>query len=731
MKFFSVRNLTETSAKECCPWEFKPASLPSDKIRGDKEARQQWYQTVDTEWQFYTAIESANPNIRPSKDNPARVIHGIVVDYDIQLTDQRVYEAVAEMKLKPAWIERSLGGGVRLVFEFPRPIVVEDSAFATHLLSSVKKWLHLDLLPGLDEPALINPTRLYCNGGDWIKVFKAGPIPEPALQSWFVREGQSFRFRGAGNTTIPIDVVEKQLREFHPNFVWPVDFTVGSQGPSWWIDGSTSPLSAILKPDGFFTFSAHADKPFYNWSDILGPEFVRQFAEQSISRATADIWWDSKRFWRKKVGYYVPLDMTELLNYFKVECGLPSKPDKNTGKSMVDSALSHIYTAGHVVGAAPFMFRPSGLLDFMGRRVLNTYVNRAMQPAEELSEWGDAGKFSFLALHFDNLFDPAMQLPFFLAGFKHFYESAINLLPMPGQNVYLMGGANVGKTLTSRAIVGRAVGGFSDASDFLLHGATFNSDLFESPLWCVDDDSPGENIAKQSQFFAMMKKTAANQQFKHNKKFEVSTMTEWAGRVYCTTNLDYVSSRMLGPMDDTSLDKTCIFRCAKESKIVFPTRYELVKIIDTQLPFLLRWLLAWVPPDFVKRHVRYGYAAYHEPSLLDQSHQSARTAPVKELLIESLREYFTLNPDAKEWAGTVVQLIRMMLSNPMNDTILKSIRLEQINRHLEQIQRENLIKIRAETGELKLRVWVFERFGDKIQPVIPPAEPTISEKFCK
>lgn len=729
MKMFCVRNLTELSASECLPWEFKPAVLPSEKIRGDKESRQEWYRTKSTEWQFYTAIEGANPNMRPSKDNPARVLHGIVVDYDISLTVERVMESVEVMRIKPAWIERSLGGGARIVFTFPRPVIVEDSEFCTTLLQSVRAWLNLDLLPSLDEPALTNPTRLFCNGADW-RATGHGPIPEESLQAWYVTQGQKFRFRGQdGATVIPLDVVEKELRDKHPDFSWPTDFVPGSQGPSWWVAGSTSPLSAILKPEGMFTFSAHADKPFYSWADILGQEFIRQFIEQSISKATANIFWDSKRFWKQKHGYYVSLDMTELLNYFKVECGLSTKPDKS-GQSMVDRALNHIFNEGHVTGAAPFMFRESGLLEFMGRRVLNTYVNRALKPADELTEWGNAGKFPFLSIHFDNLFDPTIQKENFLAWVKHFYEAAINLRPMPGQNTYLMGGADVGKTLTSRAMVGRAVGGFVDASDFLLHGASFNSELFESPLWCVDDDNPGENSAKQASYFAMMKKVAANQQFKHNKKFEVSVMTEWAGRVICTTNLDYVSSRMLGPMDDTSMDKTNIFRCSKESKIIFPTRHELIKIIDRELPFFLRWLLDWSPPDYVKRHVRYGYAAYHEPTLLDQSHQSARTAPIKELLIDTLRDFFGQNPEATEWRGTVVQLLRLMLSNPLNDFILRSIRLEQVNRYLEQIQREKLLPCDAETGEMKTRTWIFRRFDAPVQAVvIPVVEP--SDKFSK
>ena len=191
-------------------------------------------------------------------------------------------------------------------------------------------------------------------------------------------------------------------------------------------------------------------------------------------------------------------------------------------------------------------------------------------------------------------------------------------------------------------------------------------------------------------------------------------MTEWSGRALCTTNLDHVSSRMLGPCDDTSADKTNIFRCVSKSETIFPNRHKLANIIDRELSYFLRWLLDWVPPDFVIRDVRYGYRAYHEPTLLDQSHQANRVAPIKEVLIEALRDYFDQNKDAVEWRGTVVQLIRLLTMFPLNDYIVKSIRLEQISRYLEQIQREGLLRIRAETGDMNLRIWIFERFADRV-----------------
>ena len=724
--FYAARNLTEQTVAPCVPWDFTITEEIPAQVRGNKEDRQRWYRTATTVHNFYTGCEAANPNIRASKDNPVRLIHGFVADYDLQIPDARIDEAIAAMEIKPSWVERSLGGNARLVWILPRPLLVEDSAFAITILTEAEKWLDTAMLPGLDGPAFRDPNRLFCNGGIW-RATGHDAIPENALQAFFVTSGRKHRFAGEDSgAVIPLDVVEKELTEKYPGFAWPSEFVLESQGPSFWIAGSASPLSAVLKPEGFFTFSAHADKPFYSWADILGADFVKQFAQQTITKATSDIYWDGKRFWRKKVGYYVSLDMTELLNYFKVNCRLSTKPGKD-GQSPVDHALNHIYTEGHVIGAAPFLARPSGLLDFNGKRVLNTYVNRAMKPAEF------DGPSPFLDAHFDVLFDPYHQLDHFRAWWKHFYTAMLTLTPMPGQNIYLMGDTNVGKTMTLQLIVAMSVGGFCDASSFLVRGDPFNSDLFEAPLWCVDDETPGGSPTAQANFLAMLKKVTANQHFRHNKKFEISTLVEWMGRVGVAINLDFVSSRMLGPMDDGSRDKTNLFRCSKKPAVFFPSRHELVKIVTTELPFYLRRLLAWNPPDHVIRDTRYGYAAYHEPTLLDQSHQSSRTAPFKEILIEALSDYFAASPSEQVWRGTASQLIRLIHSNVLNEHVTRSMRLEQITRYLEQIQRENMLPCTVEKGQMNTRVWVFARFGELANPAPQPeiAQPAIVNIFTK
>lgn len=716
MSFYYAQNLVEKSVTAGNPWDFVVTENITEQIRQDKDSRQEFYRNVNTQHCFYTALEGVNPNQRVSKDNPPRLLSGFTGDYDIKIPKERVTEAIAAMKIKPAYIEESLGRNPRLIWTFERPLMIDDYDFCVFILQRAKKFLRLDLLPGLDEGAFETPTRLLCNGGKW-ELTGHGNVPEKDLQAFFVDCGQAFRFNSEAKIDVPLEVVEKALREKFPAMDWPGDFILGSQGPTFWVPNSTSPMSAIVKPDGMFTFSNSAEKPFYSWSDILGPDFLKDYSTDAIARSTTDIWWDEKNFWMRKKGVYVPLQKDELTNYFEIDCGMPVETSKGK-KSMVKIALAHIFRENFVHNAAPYVFRPSGLIEYQGKRRLNTYNHRLIEPAGEKSEWGEFGKFPFLSLVLDNLLDPPEQLPRLLAWYKYYYNSGLTLNPMPGQMVLLMGGVGVGKTLTNREIFGRGVGGFVDASDFVIKGKEFNWHLFEVPHWCIDDDTISDSASAHAHVQAVFKKLVANKDFVCNQKFRNAGMTEWMGRILCTTNLDFVSTRIVGSLDNGTLDKISMFKCAKFSRTKFPERGALIKIIATELPYFLRWLVEWEPPDFVTRDTRFGFASYQEPSLMEQAHQTSRIAPFKELLIEALLIYFTDKRDVTEWKGTVTQLQRLISMNPLNDCVLRSLKLDQINRYLENVQREGVLPCVVEPGPMKTRVWVFKRFTpDNPEPI--------------
>lgn len=723
-KFLSAVNLLKkTVTRGVEPWEFQITVAVPAEVRNDKAARQAWYRQSSTNHNFYTGIEAANPNQRVTKtDNPPRYVRSIAADYDLPLSPERIAEAITAMAIKPSWVETSLGGKARLIWLLPRPILVENYDFCSFLLERCSEWLGMDLLPGLDNGALTDPARMLCNGGIW-QATGHPAVTECQLQSFFVLCGQTFRFKGSDGLEIPMDVVERGIKEAFPDFTWPGDFLPESTGPSFWVPGSTSSQSAIVKPEGMFTFSDHADKPFYTWADILGAEFVKAFTRGAITKATDDVWWDEKKFWRKKKGIYTSMDSSELQNYFRVECNLSLKSAKG-GVSPVEQALGHIYNESYVVNAAPYVFQSPGLLMYQGKRRLNTYVHQLVNPSEGEHAWGPDGSFPFISKLLDNLFTPAEQLPFFLAWWKHYYLSGLNLAPAPGQVIFLMGGVGVGKTLLNRELVGRSVGGYVDAANHVIKGAEFNFQMYEVPHWCIDDDTVSDSPQAQANVQAVLKKSVANHDFMCNKKFNNSGMTSWMGRIICTTNLDYMSSRMLGPLDNASLDKISVFRCTRLPGFAFPSRAETSRLASEELPNFLSWLTKWTPPDSVGRCTRFGYASWQEPTLLNQAHQTSKVAPFKELLIDWLQDHFAQFPTATEWRGGVTKILQGLYANPLNEQIIRTLRLEQVNRYLEFVEKEGVVKCRAETGEHNTRVWVFDRMGTvKSAPAPAPALP--------
>lgn len=714
--FFHCDNLTSPSLTSgVLPWEFKLAAPVPDQVRRVKEDRQAWYVTASTKHNFYTGIEPLNPNLRIEKENnPPNAIHAFVADYDIPCPDARIDEAVEAMKIKPSWIERSLGGNFRLVWLLERPLQVGGNDFCYYLLNAAKKWLKLGLLPGLDEPSFVTGTRLYCNGAEW-RSTGASPVPLAASQSFFVETAKHFRFKAPDAAQVPLDVVEAEIRKKYPSFTWPASFSLNSQGPSFWIPESTSPLSAVVKPTGMFTYSAHAEKPFYHWGDILGVDFIKDYANNAITKATADVFFDGHDWWRPdfESDAFVRMDATALGSRLKVTCGLSAKSGDN-GRSQLDEAKEHIYVHNQVVGAVPFVCRRPGVIKFQGQRYLNTYNRKPIMPAAGKFPWGSA---PFLNMVIDKLFDDqhtggVSQKNRWMAWAQTIYQAAVDWTPHPGQYCILSGVQGCGKTLLSRHVLGELVGGYVDVVRFLLHNDPFTAQYMACPYWCIDDDTPASG--RRSTVNAMFKKIVANQQFNCNEKFQKQATTEWMGRLCITTNLDYLSLRIIGSLDNSSLDKLLLLKCVDAPAVDFPARSEIIKQLLWELPILGRQLLDWVPQseDEIPKHSRFKWASYQNPFLLERNHQGSSAAPLTEILIETLTQWFLDNPDAPEYAGTVTQLLKLMIGVVGNDELLRGYKPDQINRYLEQIQNDGVLECSVLDGRYKTRIWVFNRFDD-------------------
>lgn len=316
------------------------------------------------------------------------------------------------------------------------------------------------------------------------------------------------------------------------------------------------------------------------------------------------------------------------------------------------------------------------------------------------SEFCGSSAFPWLHDYFSNFFDPSEQLDFFYAWLQRWYVSALEGRMLPGQASFFAGVPNTGKTLLSNVILSRIFGGHIDASSFLSGEDGFNSHLFNSAVWAVDDVVPLTDNKSHLKFSALIKKMAANRTFSVREKYRVDKLIEWNGRVVVTCNTDPESIRILPDVDLSNRDKINLFRVAERDTFTFPRDVE--SIIAAELPYFLRWLLDWQPPDNVVGDTRYGVKTYCEDSLFEAARHSSSAYSFLEVLLK-----FFEGQVEDTWDGSATELLSAML----NDTdglagIASKYTTRQVGRELSKLASQNYPITQQRTGAK--RIWIID-----------------------
>jgi len=695
---FYLKNLSSTAIQTgILPWDFVPTYPIPDEIRRDKKKRDEWINHPSTEHYVYAFVEGLNANLRVSRSrsdgegNPVYAVSALVADYDASATLEQVRELAKKLPFAPNWIERTLSGNWRYVWLFEKKVLMTEEFF-THFQ---KKFLNdfgfrVDLgMMGFDQGAWNDPCRYYTNSCEWYAL-RPTAIPHEVVLGWMVKASQTFKWTDKSiGASIPMEVVKLELAKRYPRFSeWPGDCQVGEQGPSFFIDGSTSPKSAIIRETGIQTFSAHATKPFYTWADLLGIAFVKEYEAVSIGRAVEGIITDGKSYyWKNTGGLWLPNDKSDLFTHLKVERRVSVKPDKD-GISDAERCLSFIRDQQRVAGVAPFVMRPSGIIEVKGKRYLNILDQTCIKPSAERAVWGALGKFPWLSAYFDALFDPqAPQLAIFLAWLSIFYIAVFTCQPRQGHGLVIAGGVGVGKTLLFTKIIGALVGGHADASDFLAGTDNFNSAMFSSPFLSSDDAVSSANRQTHRLFSEIVKKLVANVAFLFKEKYIKESMTEWYGRVGISCNDDEESVRKIPDLDISILDKLIILRASRLAKIEFPPSDQLEAILKKELPHFARYLLDFVIPEELIGKSRYIIKHYCEPTLFATAQQSSTTAGFAEILEDFVSDYFKVkNLKDTVWEGTSFQLHKAILTDPTADAAMKPFSVDSVGRHLSMLK---------------------------------------------
>ncbi len=683
----SIKNLSSCRASECDPWNISTRA----------PQKTEW-NNPEVDHCFYSGLEGLIQSARiDSKNNPAVFLHWFVADYDGQI-DQHMRDTVLDRccDFKPQYLCRTFSGGARLLWKLETPFPLHRNDLTAKFMRHVNKKLKLSkILVGLDAEAFEDPCKYYEAGTDWVHL-SGDVIPSAFIMQWAIESTHNYAWNKLGDP-IPIDRVAAEVEKQYPGR-WHGEFAVGVRGVRFWDSSADNQTAAVIRESGMQCFTG--SQAFVPWSAILGRQFVTQFEADRVGGAVAEVYFDGREYWTSLPNkQWQAYNKSDIALHLKVERGLSAAVPRGSSYSEVDQALHRIQKQQYIACAAPLVHRPKGIVYLNGFRVLNTSSVEMFQPSDD-TQVDPSRDSPWLSSYFQTLFDPVEQLDYFYAWLRRWYSSALDGRMLPGQASFFAGVPNTGKTLLSTGILSRIFGGHIDASSFLSGEDNFNSHLFNSAVWAVDDVVPLTDTKTHLRFSALIKKMAANRTFSVREKYRVDKLIEWNGRVVVTCNTDPESIRILPDVDLSNRDKINLFRVADRDTFTFPRN--VADIIQAELPFFLRWLLNWTPPDHVLGDSRYGVQTYCEASLFEAARHSSSAYSFLEVLLK-----FFEGQVSDVWTGSATELLSAMLNDDDGLAgIAAKYTTRQVGRELSKLSSQGYPLTQQRTGAK--RIWTIQ-----------------------
>lgn len=714
--FFSLPNLTAKSVVPMAHPELYTYAGGKLPFEGDKVAYNKWCSELSTQHSFLSMFEGLSPGMRVSwEHNPPVRMHGVHVDYDYDMDDDimALIERDPPSEFKPTWVSKSRNGRCRLTWDFDVPGNIMNAKHWTNL----KRRLNAELAlfkwhRKMDAPAFADAARYFEHGTDWRRTSVGKPIPQGIVSPWFFQEALNC---SSGlkeyNYEIPIEDVAAEVHRRFPGR-WVGDFKLGALGVRFWDPSADAAKGAWVRKDGMYCFTG--ESRFLPWVEIFGKEFMSQYSMKAMDDLLETYAYDGRQFWSpNSEGDWMSHKKDDVTQTLRV-MGFRSSRKEGLA-SEIDKVEHTLKIERRVIGALPFLYKPSGRLKYKGEWFINVCRTAISQPGAPLvadghPEWADGATFfPFIHKLITNLFVPGpdddrKQLYSFLAWLKTFYTSAYFQKPCQGHAVFIAGPTGVGKSLLLKQVLDPLFGGCEDAIQHLAHGDIYTERLARSPIMAVDDSQGISDLKTHARFSAMMKKYVADPHIVCNEKYKSAGTVPWPGRLIVLCNVDAESLRILPNMNISMRDKVCLFRTSS-NRIPFSSEEENNQRCANDLPNFARFLLDWViPVDMTGEGVRFGFHVYHHPDLLVESQQQGHSTII-EILLSYLDEYKKRFPDRLRWVGTAATLHGELSTH--NPGIMREINCKALGNHLANLGAQGF-GVRGRMLRTSVREWTLE-----------------------
>lgn len=650
MKFFTAPNLAATELTEGEPWEFHPDESDLSAFRRmPKVLRRQKLLLPTTGWNVYTPVRAIDARGIVSKDNPPVSVRGFVADYDAVQGLDAVVGLVNQIPepLQPTYLETTLGGKCRLVWLFPVDLPVVDSPYLERLwreLAKRGKWE--TALAGFD-PASFKPSERWTNGGVWYEL-TGRPIAEDVLIGSAVEAGKAL---SAARQEIPLQTIADEVTKRWPGR-WQGDFVLDSVGVRFWDPEADAPAGCQVKPDGMLCFTGR--QPFVKWRELLGPSWVDEHSAIHMGEAVAGIYFDGKHYWEQAAGRWHPYQRQDILLHIAGR-GMSATKAKGQVISDAEAALLHVQRNQRVDGAAPLINYPAGLVELWGRRFLNTVRPTTVRRSGD--QQATAAKFPWVWDFLSGRFADPLALHTLLAWLKRGHISITEHAALMGQIAFICGPRDSGKTLATLRIFTPVLGGYHrNPYDYFVGTSSFTDDLFEAPVWAINDEDAPANEAQRQKFIARLKAAAVNPEHTYHPKFCARITVPWQGRMIVTLNDDPTSVGILPEVNSNTADKILFFRASPYDKR-FPPNAVLERIIADELPHFVEFLHQWEEPEEVLENSRMGVRSYFDPVVLSMARHQHAAHNLQELLAKWISTAVYWTEGADTWEGTATDLL--------------------------------------------------------------------------
>lgn len=613
----------------CKPWDWDISDRILNVVK-TLPKNQRKKKVCDIGWCIFGVARGVIQNQPLTKENQAAAIGGLVLDYDATYNREYLRDQLAKVNpdLHPQYIEQSLGGNVRLMWVFHDWLPVINSAHATAVWKTFADLLKVDRLhPGLDESSW-NPAQRWTNGVLWeVCNTKHKHVPKATMMSCMVEAARKHTTAESGE--IDLKIVAQEVEKRWPGR-WEGEFEVGAKGPRFWDEQADNPNGCLIKPDGVVCVTGK--KAWIGWEELFGKEWVAKHKVDRIDGAIGNIWFDGRQYWSLLPHGWVADDRSDTLLGFTNQ-GWPNKVPKGESISPAGRLLYAVQRNNRVDLAIPMVNYPPGILQHEGCRILNT---SRVKPIT-LAESGDPQHWRWTYEFLHQLFVPnpahteGQPLEYFLAWTQRGLRSLIEYSPSMGQAMFVCGPRDAGKTLLSTRILKPLFGGKeADPFSYFTGGTDFNSDLFESYFWAMNDPED-PRTAGRTTMLAKLKRAVVNTYHDYHKKYGAKTVMRWNGRNFVSLNEDPQSLAILPEVNSNTADKL-MFMAVQSYSGVFPARPELEAMLEKEMPYFARFVYDLTPRKEILTDSRVGVKSYFDPDILEKSRQQNYAYNYKELL---------------------------------------------------------------------------------------------------